>query len=84
MMPNISDNKSIEGELKSMSTPDDNADTILPSSTTPTFTDATLTITYTNIENNSSTIIEDQNRINIGSIQILSTLRQRRLEIIMC
>jgi len=68
IMPNISDNKSIEGGLKSMS---DNAGTVLPSSATPTFTDATLTITYTDSENNSSTIIEDQNRINIGSTNII-------------
>jgi hypothetical protein len=66
MKPNISDNKSIEEELKPMSTSDDNADTVLPSSTTPTFTDATPTITYTDSENNSST-----NRINIGSTNII-------------
>jgi hypothetical protein len=71
MVPNISDNKSIEGELKSMSTSNDDAGTVLPSSATPTFTDATLTITYTDSENNSSTIIEDQNRINIGSTNII-------------
>jgi len=71
MMPNISDNKSIEGELKSMSTSNDNAGTVPPSKANPTFTDATLTITYTDSENNSSTIIEDQSRINIGSTNII-------------
>ena len=71
MMLNISDNKSIEGELKSMSTSNDDAGTVLPSSATPTFTDATLTITYTDSENNSRTIIEDQSQFNIGSTNII-------------